>query len=377
MSTGAIKGNGVRYGTLLIHLLAWLVLLGMPLFLTRPDRPMVTASQYVHFMLTAFSFMVVFYVNYLYLISRYLFTHRIGRFLLWNVVLIAAVMMAMMAVSVRIQPPPMDRIPMDHVPMDRHPMPVPPAGSRPHLLPHNDISGALRFLIGNSCLYLLVVGASVAVKMTIKWYTTEAQRKEAEKHFTEAELENLKSQINPHFLFNTLNNIYSLIQIDQDRAQTAVHDLGRTLRYVLYESSSPSVSLRAELTFLNDYISLMKMRLPGTVRLDVRMPSEDDPVLSKGIAPMLFISLVENAFKHGVSADEDCFISIDIHGDADKIVCQTLNSNHPKTNDDRSGSGIGIGNLKRRLELIYPENHTLSFKTEGDVFEAYLEIRNI
>lgn len=377
MSNGTITGNGVRYGTLLIHLLAWLVLLGMPLFLTRPDRPMVTASQYVHFMLTAFSFMVVFYVNYLFLISRYLFTHKIGLFLLWNMVLIAAVMFVMMAVSVRMMPPPLDKIPMGHAPMDRPPVAGPPVGTRPHILPHNDLSGALRFLIGNSCLYLLVVCASVAVKMTIKWYTTEAQRKEAEKHFTEAELENLKSQINPHFLFNTLNNIYSLIQIDQDRAQTAVHDLGRTLRYVLYESSSPSVALRAELAFLKDYISLMKMRLPGTVRLDVRMPSEDDPSLSREIAPMLFISLVENAFKHGVSADEDCFISVDIHGDADKIVCRTINSNHAKTDNDRSGSGIGLENLRRRLELIYPDSHTLSFKTEGDVFEACLEIRNI
>ena len=103
------------------------------------------------------------------------------------------------------------------------------------------------FFLRNAMLYLLVVGVSVAIRMTGQWYRAENIRKDLERSRSEAELQNLKSQLNPHFLFNTLNNIYSLIQLDPDRAQQTVHDLSRLLRYVLYDSSRPTVPLKAEM----------------------------------------------------------------------------------------------------------------------------------
>lgn len=352
---GANRTYSKRSSRILIHLLVWLVLLCLPLFLTRPDRPMVTTAQYYHYILTAASFMVVFYVNFLWLISRHLFEHRMGRFLLGNILLIVVVEVLMIAISKHIMPPPGPR--------------MPPPG-------HHGFLGPLRFLLGNTWMYILVVAASVAVKMTMKWNKTEAERLEAEQHFAEAQLQNLKSQINPHFLFNTLNNIYSLIQSDPDRAQQAVHDLSRTLRYVLYESSKPSVSLRDEVAFLDDYIALMRMRLPSSVRVEVEVPAEDDEVMGKEVAPLLFISLVENAFKHGVAPGEESHVSIELRGQGNAIVCHTTNSNHPKTDSDRSGSGIGLDNLRKRLELIYPGRHTLSLNVEGGEFDALLEIRD-
>jgi len=356
-TSNQIPDSGVKAGTgWLIHLLAWAVIIGMPLFVTRPGHQMVSVAEYLHFLLIAASFMAIFYIDYLVLIPKYLFNKKVGSFLVANIILIVAVFLAVFYMSKAFLPPP------ENTP--EHP--------KPHTFWHT-----LRFFLGNACLYLLVVGASVAIKMTREWFRTEALRREAEKTKTEIELENLKSQLNPHFLFNTLNNIYSLIQIDQDKAQEAVHDLSGMLRYVLYESSNEKVPLRSDMKFMEDYISLMELRMPSNVTLTTSIPNEknsSDRFLSQQIAPLLFISLVENAFKHGVSNGDPSFINVDIHEKGGHLVCDIKNSNFPKTDSDRSGSGIGIGNLKKRLDMIYPDKYNYTYGLEDGVYHASLDI---
>ena len=189
---------------------------------------------------------------------------------------------------------------------------------------------------------------------------------------SEAELQNLKSQLNPHFLFNTLNNIYSLIAIDPDRAQFAVHDLSRLLRHVLYEDNQKFVSLDHELNFMKSYIELMSLRLSGNVELKVDLPDDGKGVL---VAPLLFITLIENAFKHGVSPTEPSFIHIRFSWlENSGICCYIENSYFPKKEIDRSGSGIGLENLKKRLDLLYPGKYDLRTEREGNEFVAQLKI---
>ena len=291
--------------------------------------------------------MVVFYTNYLGLIDRYLTTRRFGRFAGYNVLLIGAVMIGVHLLFRYVLPDTGHRPPMERTWQD-----------------------ALRFFAGNAVLYLLVVGAGVAIRMTGGWYRAEAARQELEHSRTEAELQNLKSQLNPHFLFNTLNNIYSLIQIDVDRAQRSVHELSSLLRYVLYESSRPTVPLKAEVEFLRDYIELMRIRQPRHVRVFVSLPEEPSPT---PVAPLLFISLVENAFKHGVSNEKPSYVTIDIHEEGRRLVCRIRNSCFPKSGDsDRSGSGIGLTNLSKRLEMIYPGRYTFEYGQAGDAYQALL-----
>lgn len=131
-----------------------------------------------------------------------------------------------------------------------------------------------------------------------------------EQERTEAELKNLKNQLNPHFLFNTLNNIYSLIAISPERAQSAVLELSKLLRYVLYENTQPYVPMEKELEFNHNYIELMRLRLARHVQVDVNIPTG----LCRGykIAPLLFITLIENAFKHGTSASTRSFVKINM-----------------------------------------------------------------
>ena len=336
-----------KYRAWLVHFTAWAVIFGLPLFVTGPDRPLLSGGEYLRFLLIPLSFMVVFYTNYLGLIDRYLTTRRFGRFAGYNVLLIGAVMIGVHLLFRYVLPDTGHRPPMERTWQD-----------------------ALRFFAGNAVLYLLVVGAGVAIRMTGGWYRAEAARQELEHSRTEAELQNLKSQLNPHFLFNTLNNIYSLIQIDVDRAQRSVHELSSLLRYVLYESSRPTVPLKAEVEFLRDYIELMRIRQPRHVRVFVSLPEEPSPT---PVAPLLFISLVENAFKHGVSNEKPSYVTIDIHEEGRRLVCRIRNSCFPKSGDsDRSGSGIGLTNLSKRLEMIYPGRYTFEYGQAGDAYQALL-----
>lgn len=332
---------------LLIHLAAWGVLFGLPFFFTGRETETVTLESYVRFMLVPLSFMFVFYVNYFLLVDRYLYARHPGKFFLSNLL---AIVIAICTVHflMRLLPP------ME----PPHP---------PHERQWQEIVG---FFLGNAMLYMLVAGLSVAIRMTGGWYKVDSMKKELEKSQAEAELQNLKSQLNPHFLFNTLNNIYSLIALSPERAQEAVHDLSRLLRYVLYESNQPSVPLEKELDFIRNYVELMRIRLPRHVEVQTDISA---PAPGTQIAPLLFISLIENAFKHGVSNSKPSFIHLDIHQEKERVVCAIRNSYFPKdTTQDKSGSGIGLINLRKRLVLLYPDRYMFRSERKDDCYDTLL-----
>ena len=179
--------------------------------------------------------------------------------------------------------------------------------------------------------------------------------KEEKQKRTEAELEWLKNQLNPHFLFNTLNNISSLIQINADKAQDAIAQLSDLLRYAMYETRHETVPLQGEVEFMKNYVELMKLRCNNKATVNCHLSSVNSQL---NIAPLLFISLIENAFKHGVSSNRDSMVSIQLEIDHDKLAFTCQNTNYPKDEQNRSGSGIGIENTRRRMELLYHDRYT-------------------
>lgn len=219
---------------------------------------------------------------------------------------------------------------------------------------------------------ILTIGLSVALKMGLRWTRIEKLNERIITERKDMELRNLKNQLNPHFLFNTLNNIYALTAFDTEKAQNAIHQLSKLLRYTLYESDGTQVTLDKELQFIRSYINLMALRLSDNTRLTVSI--HDGGTNGLEIAPMMFISLVENAFKHGVSAGSESFIDIRITLDGNRICCHVENSLFPKQESDKSGSGIGLANLQRQLELLYPESHDYSAAAIGDRYVAELSI---
>ena len=194
---------------------------------------------------------------------------------------------------------------------------------------------------------LLVNLMAICIAISIRYVMRRSEKKQKE---VEAELAWLKNQINPHFLFNTLNNISSLTQIDADEAQDAVMQLSDLLRYAMYETNKPKVPLDGEVEFLRNYIELMKLRCNEMTTVSTEIEVADR---NMEVAPLLFISLVENAFKHGMNSNAPATIDISLKQEDGTLVFVSDNTNNPKPTKDRSGSGIGLENTRRRLDLLY------------------------
>lgn len=201
----------------------------------------------------------------------------------------------------------------------------------------------------------------------------EQATKEMEKEKLAAELKLLKSQINPHFLFNTLNNLYSLTLNHSEKSPEVVYKLSQLMSYMLYDSNQSEVSLEREVEYIQNYISLERIRYTN---LDISMNVFDD-VNNIRVAPLLILPFVENSFKHGASNQlSNGFIRIDIGVQAQTLVIKVENSKViPEV--PRRPSGIGLQNLKKRLELIYPNRHTLQIFDEEDVYLVTLRIEGI
>lgn len=328
---------------LMIHILGWGIVFGIPLFFFERNSTADYIDHYLRFISAPVSLMIIFYFNYCYLIDKFLFRKQTREYLLSNIVLIAFVTLCL------------------HLWHELHIPGATPPPNPPRHFPIKRLDGILFFLTRDIIPLILATGMSVAIKMTSRWIQSENEIRELEKSRTEAELRNLRNQLNPHFLFNTLNNIYSLIALSPEKAQQAIMDLSKLLRYVLYENSPDFVPLQKEMEFVRNYVELMRLRLTDNTDIKISLPEQTNSGIL--IAPLLFISLIENAFKHGVCNSHPSFIYIDITECSDqRIVCTIENSYFPKNETDKSGSGIGLDNLRKRLDLLYPGHYLLNIK---------------
>ena len=207
----------------------------------------------------------------------------------------------------------------------------------------------------------LVIGISTAITAIQKWQKDNQERKELEKEKVTSELSFLKAQINPHFFFNTLNNIYVLTAEDPKVAGEAIHQLSKMMRYLLYDTQQGKNMLSQEIAFVKNYIHLMKLRMTDVVRINIDTPVhlQDMP-----LAPMILLPFVENAFKHGVSATQQSYVDIIIM-QKEKVLDITVNNSIMKDNSLSldSNSGIGLVNTRRRLDLLYPGRYKLDIST--------------
>lgn len=203
---------------------------------------------------------------------------------------------------------------------------------------------------------------AIALRAMERWIKAEAEKKEIENKNLESELEHLRYQLQPHFFFNSLNNIYSLIEISPTKAQDTVLGLSKLMRYLLYETNHEQVDLAHEISFLINYIKLMEIRQSDKTTTTFSFPEIEEKRYF--IAPLLFISMIENAYKHGVSATLPSQIYFGLELRDDHLLFMSGNTNFPKNKSDISGSGIGLDNLRKRLELLYPGHHELTIMTE-------------
>ncbi|WP_158868285.1 sensor histidine kinase [Maribellus comscasis] len=217
---------------------------------------------------------------------------------------------------------------------------------------------------------VLVVGFNAAIKLTVKWQEEEQKNRILEKEKLEAELAFLRNQVSPHFFMNTLNNIHALIDIDSENAKESIVKLSRLMRYLLYDSEKGETTLQKEVEFIKNYVELMKLRMVSDVRIELSFPGKIPEVK---IPPLLFVSLVENAFKYGVSYQAKSFIGVFMRLDGDRINFRVNNSIHNSQPEKEKG-GLGLKNLKKRLKLIYNDNFLLETKENDNSFEINIKL---
>jgi two-component system LytT family sensor kinase len=220
----------------------------------------------------------------------------------------------------------------------------------------------------------LVLGVSTSATAIQKWQLDKQKHQEMEQDKISSELSFLKAQINPHFFFNTLNNIYALTHVNAETSRKAIHQLSRMMRYVLYDTQNATTQLSQEIAFVKDYISLMQLRLTDVVKIEFSSPVA---LKDMAIAPMIFLPFIENAFKHGVSATNPSYIDINIGQQGTMVDLNVINTIIKEQNNNlEAGSGIGLNNTRRRLDLLYPGKHTLTIHedTAANTYAVHLTL---
>lgn len=216
---------------------------------------------------------------------------------------------------------------------------------------------------------LLLIGLNIAIKLLFRSLLDAQRMKELEKQTLQTELEYLKHQINPHFFMNTLNNIHALVDIDTEKAKSTILELSKMMRYLLYDTSQSVLPLKKEIRFLSNYIELMRIRYTGQVDIHISLPKEIPDVK---VPPLLFISFIENAFKHGISYQKKSFIHVSMEIQENELHCLCINSSF-----DNAGiqcQGIGLDNVRKRLQLLYNNNYTLKIKDNMSEYHVLLII---
>lgn len=361
-----------------IHLLIWLSLLIVNLLFIVNYQVEVNYSFHI---LTWLIYLSVFYINF-FILMPYLFFRR--QFLYYT---LGSILLIVVFVAIKGQ--------LDHhrmkqafameqpirpgghfVPGEGKPPPIPPGeqikppdeGKRPPFF------GPRGFRPFHFSFYGIIVFyfASFSFRFIQKWQDDEKHTREIEKEKISTELSFLKQQVNPHFLFNALNSIYSMTINTSKPASEALLKLSSILRHMLYETENKLVNLGNEIAIIGDYIDLQKMRLTENVNVSYSITGKSHKYK---IAPFLLLPLIENTFKHGVNNVKKSFIEIMIRVHNGELELHTRNSIFSGKKQEERSSGIGIKNIKRRLDLLYPGNYLLDIDESDDIFKLTLKIK--
>jgi two-component system LytT family sensor kinase len=280
----------------------------------------------------------LFYANFFVFTPKLLYKHRSGAF----VILVIATLFAVVFLN-------------DW--LDRS-LGVPEAmenifKNRMHKDPNNEDHSASYITI---IMAMVIYGVSTVIAMSKKLQHDQLAFQATEKDKINSELSFLKSQINPHFFFNTLHTIYALTDSNTNAAKDAIYTLSHMMRYVIYDTKNDLTSLENEVKFVEDYIKLMKLRVSGDVQV---IFEKQAGMKNYEVAPMLLLPFIENAFKHGISGVHPSYVYIDIRQLEDAVKIEIKNSTFEAREHLEESNGIGLVNTKRRLDLLYPGKHTL------------------
>ena len=267
---------------------------------------------------------------------------------------------------------PRDRGPRGHRPpmeqMGRHePPPLDDHGGRPGPRPDMPPPFIGERDILSVVVLILMLGANLGIKGYFHSRDDRKRLAALERQNLEQQLEYLRYQISPHFFMNTLNNIHALVDIDPDKAKDTILELSRMMRFVLYEGNKQGVPLSREMDFIRHYVTLMKLRFTDKVRIDIDLPTE---VPERQIPPLILITFIENAFKHGISYQHESFVEVKVAVEGDNLHFTCRNSKADKPNEEKGG--VGLANVRKRLHLLFGHRYTLNTNNMADIYSVEL-----
>jgi len=326
------------------HAFFWVFIISFCLAITRNNTKLTINDLLIIIVLYGAINISLFYLNYLVFIPRLLDKKRYGLFALAIVIAIIVYGLGKYGVAVFF---------------------------RQYMITHIKAKavGFVSYFLSTVFTSLSFLFFSTVLKFSVDWFLNERIRRDLENQRLSAELAFLKSQINPHFLFNSLNSIYSLAYQRSETTPEAILKLSEIMRYMLYECNDNKVSLVKELQYVQNYIDLQKIRFGQKAYIDFKIEGK---VENQQIVPLVLIAFVENAFKHGIASTERSPIKLLIEVDEGHLHFYIRNKKH-NNNRDESG-GIGLNNVKRRLNLLYPGKHNLEISDEPDTYTAELSL---
>jgi sensor histidine kinase YesM len=338
-----LEKNNKKGISIAAHILVWFVLITLPYFLSiGADFNLQRTLKCSTIPLLCYT--IIFYTNYFVFIDRLWFNNHKIYYVLINLLMIAFFVFVIFEIKQLF-------FQSTTIHLNRPPMRL--------------------FVYIDMISMLIPILFSIGLKTYERWALSEDLHRLSINEKLISELQHLKYQLQPHFFFNSLNNIYSLIDRYPEKAKEVVHSLGKLMRYLLYETTAERVPLAKEIDFMKKYIELMQLRTSNNTVIHASFPNVD---ISIQVSPLLFISLIENAFKHGVAASQESEIDFKMTMDEKQILFVTKNIYLPKDTADKSGSGIGLMNLKKRLELIYPNGYILVSEVVSGMYVSTLQI---
>jgi LytS/YehU family sensor histidine kinase len=344
-----------------LHAIAWTIVIIIPFYLNN-DSFGGNHNRLYEFYVHTFSAAAIFYFGYLWLVPVFFLREkRITYFLLLTAFILISYLITSYIIDTLLFDPIQDKKFMEA--MNKM------TGKGENFRPPMKAFGFYNHILAS----VLISGFAIGLGVMEKLKMNEKKQKELEKEMLNSELAFLKNQISPHFFFNTLNNIYALIGIDGPTAQESVHKLSKLMRYLLYESEHGETLISHEISFMNNYIDLMKLRLSPKIMLQIDFPRK---FADFAIPPLLFVPFIENAFKHGISYRQNSFINIQMYIETEQIRFISENSiGTSGQSGDLPHSGIGLENVRKRLGLLFPGTHELKIVQDQSTFSVELTIQ--
>ena len=356
-----------------IHVLVWSYLFAAPFLFSRGEEHINWIRGIPHFS-TTLSSCLLFYFTYLFLVPKLVFQKKKHYRLLFLSIAIAALLLTVFFELLYNWTMPIvaENLRLRGAPYGHAPFP-------PNSI---DIAGFRVFPVGlvrNFTTFVTSAGIAVLLQLSLRWQRSENDRQKAEAARVEAELQVLRHQLSPHFLLNSLNNIYSLVAFDTTKAQNAIVELSKMLRYQLYESDVEFIPLKKEKEFLGNYISLMRIRLPESNMVETQCDCDDENLL---VAPNILIYLVENAFKYGAQPSGKALISIRLTVRERQLNFCCMNTiNHQRVrvsgkSDEPKNNGLGLQQVERMLQIYYRDRYTWTYgpTTDNLYYRSTLQI---